>query len=143
VKSVVTLNIHGPRAKVAALFADPENSTKWMDDVRYEPLSGAPGQVGSRYRLLSKDSSMDFTATVVARDLPDKVRLHLEGTGVDVAITDTFTSPADDETQLVSEEVFRFKGLVGRLKGMLAGPVIRKAHRRHMEAFKRFAEQTR
>jgi len=41
---------------------------------------------------------------------------------------------------LVSEEQFRFKSALGRLLGLLAQPLIRRAHRRHMVSFKRFAE---
>jgi hypothetical protein len=36
--------------------------------------------------------------------------------------------------------VFHFKGLMSGIFGFLAGFAIRKAHRRHMEAFKAFAE---
>jgi hypothetical protein len=44
-------------------------------------------------------------------------------------------------TRLVSEEVFTFKGLLSKAFGLLARPAIRRAHRRHMEGFKRFAER--
>lgn len=43
-KSIVELEIDVPQARAAELYSDPENTTKWMDDVKnYEPLSGEPG----------------------------------------------------------------------------------------------------
>ena len=50
-RSVVDLNIQAPRDPVAALFADPMNSPKWMDDIdRCEPISGTPGFAEDRAR---------------------------------------------------------------------------------------------
>ena len=140
-KSVIDIDIKAPRTRLAELFAEPANNPKWMDDVRYEPLSGTPGQPGSKYRLVSTTGMPDFTATVVTCDLPERVGLVLDAPTVSVAITDTFVSLAPDETKLISEEVFRFKGPFNKLKGLFAGRAIRNAHRRHMEAFKRFAER--
>ena len=140
-KSVVELTVTVPRERLAALFADPENATKWMDDVeRYEPISGAPGMPGSTYRLVPKRGNMVFVATVVSRELPNEVRLNLEASSVDVAVTGTFVALSPEQTRLVSEEVFRFKGLFNKAFGFVAQAAVRNAHRRHIEAFKRFAE---
>jgi hypothetical protein len=38
-------------------------------------------------------------------------------------------------------ESFRFKGVLGTVLGFIAQRAIRGAHRRHMEAFKSFAER--
>ena len=141
-KSIVELEIHRSQESVATLFADPENNPKWMDDLdRYEPLSGEPGMPGSRYRLVPKKGEMVFVATVVSRDLPGEIRLRLDASNVTVSITARFLSVSANKTRLVSEEEFKFKGLVGKVVGFFAQASIRKAHRNHMEAFKRFAEQ--
>ena len=141
-KHTVRIEIDAPRDQVAALFADPTNGEKWMEDTDYEPLSGTPGAVGSKYRLVQKDGSLTFTATVVARDLPDRVVLSLESDRVDVVVTATFTSLAPRKTALTSEEVFRFRGVAGKVMGLLARPAIARAHRRQMESFKRWVEAT-
>lgn len=139
--SVVERDIDLPRDRVAALFTDPENSTKWMDDLaRYEPIGGEPGLPGSQYRLVPKKGSMVFVATVISRDLPNESRLRLEASNVSVAIAVRFVRLADARTRLISEEIFTFKGLFGTVVGFFAGPAIRRAHRTHMDAFKRFAE---
>ena len=141
-KSVVDLVIHAPRERVAALFADPALGVKWMEDLKtYEPISGEPGAPGSQYRLVQKSGDLDFVATVLARDLPDEVRLRLEAETVEVSITARFVAASATTTRLISEEVFRFKSPLQRVFGFLARPVIKRVHRRQMEAFKRFAER--
>jgi polyketide cyclase/dehydrase/lipid transport protein len=141
-KSIVEIEIDVPREQAAALFADPGNLTRWMDDLdRTEPISGEPGLPGSTYRMVGKDDAqMDFVATVTARDLPETVALKLESPSVEIAITDTFAALSADKTKLVSEEVFTFRGLLNTLFGFLAQRTIRENHRRHMACFKRFAE---
>jgi hypothetical protein len=112
-----------------------------MDDLeRVEPISGKAGMPGSQYRLVPKRGNMVFVATVLSRDLPSESRLMLEASNVSVAVRADFRAIAPDRTLLVSEEVFTFKGWVGRIFGFLAQGAIRKAHRTHIEAFKRFAE---
>jgi hypothetical protein len=141
-KSAIELEIVGPRPRVAELFATPENSPRWMDDLgRYEAISGTPGMPGSRYRLVPKKGSMAFVATVTVRELPRRVQVELDSPKVTVLVTGTFDELSPGRTRLVSEEVFTFKGLFSKAFGLLARPAIRRAHRRHMEGFKRFAER--
>jgi polyketide cyclase/dehydrase/lipid transport protein len=138
--STVEIDIVAPQARVAALLADPESNTQWMDDLdRCEPLSGPAGSPGSRYRLVPKKGSMVFVATVISRR-PEESRLELDSPTVSVAVTGRFVALAPDRTRLISEQEFTFKGVFSRFFGLLATTTIRKAHRRHMEAFKRFVE---
>jgi len=140
-KSRVELDIQAPQAQLAELFADPRNNPGWMDDIeRIEPIHGEIGQPGSVYRMVPKRGSMVFVATVVRRVLPTQVSLSLNAPRVSVAITDTFRKLSDTTTRLISEEVFTFRGRFGKLTGVVARRMIRQAHRRHMESFKRFAE---
>jgi uncharacterized protein YndB with AHSA1/START domain len=142
VRSTVEVNIDAPREKVAALLADPAQSTKWMDDLeRVEPLNGVLGTVGSTYRLVPKRGDMDFVATVVAKKLPNEVRVNLDGAKVSVQVTGTMRTVDTAHTTLVSEEIFTFKGLLGKVLGLFAGRAIKRAHRRHIEALKRLAER--
>jgi hypothetical protein len=140
-KSVVEVDIDAPQVLVAELHGNPELSTKWMDDVeRYEAVAGEPGMAGSQYRLLPKRGSMVFLATVIQRDLPNELRLRLDATGVRVLVTARISPLAPGRTRLTSEQVFQFQGVLGRAFGVLGRGAIKKAHRRHIDAFKRFAE---
>jgi hypothetical protein len=142
VKSTVEVDVNVPQATLAALFADPRLCKEWMDDLdRYEPISGAPGMPGSTYRLVPKTGRMVFVATVQARNLPNDVRLSLDASNVTVTVTGTFVAVEPTRSRLRSEEVFTFKGALGKLVGFFAQTVIRSAHRRHIHAFKRFAEK--
>src|SRR4030095_225047 len=119
-KSVVELEINVPQAKLAELFADPENNIKWMDDLkRYEPISGTPGMPGSKYRLVPKTGNMVLIATVIARDLPREFRLTLDASNVMVSATDEFIALSSEKTKLISEEVFSFKGPFNKVFGFL------------------------
>ena len=140
-KSRIELDIRAPQAQLAELFADPRNNPRWMDDLaRIEPLSGNLGETGSVYRMVPKRGTMVFVATVVGRVLPTQVSLSLTAPRVSVSITDTFRKLSDTTTRLISEEVFTFRSRLGKLIGVLSQRAIRRAHRRHMESFKRFAE---
>jgi hypothetical protein len=140
-KSVVELDINLPQARLAALFTDPRENPEWMDDIeRIEPISGELGEPGSVYRLVPKRGKLVFTATVVMRELPTESRLALEAPSVSVLVKATLLKLSDQRTKLVSDETFAFKGMFNQLFGFLAQGAIKRAHRRHMESFKRFAE---
>jgi hypothetical protein len=112
-----------------------------MDDLeRYEPLQGDAGAAGSTYRLVPKRGKMVFTATVLERDLPHRLRLRLVASNVTVLVTGTLSGISSGETRLTSQEDFKFSGPFGWAIAFIARRAIRKAHRHHMEAFKRFAE---
>src|SRR6185295_12519526 len=105
-ESVIELEIDVPQARLAALFADPQQNTKWMDDVeRVETISGQLGMPGSTYRLVPKKGKMVFVATVLARNLPSESRLSLEASNVTVSVKATFVALSVDKTRLTSKEV--------------------------------------
>jgi hypothetical protein len=142
-RSVVEMDIEAPQQKVAALFADPGKSKEWMEDIElYEPIGGEPGMPGSIYRLVPRDGDA-FVATVVSRDLPREHQLYLDAPGVAVAIKGSFAALSPQRTRLISEEDFDFKGgMLARLGGLLSRGAIRRAHRRQMQAFRRYAERS-
>jgi hypothetical protein len=141
-RSIVIVDIDAPQEEVATLFANPDNNAKWMEDIeRIEPVSGNKGMTGSTYRLIPRHGSMLFTATVVSRTLPNQLRLSLDASTVTVDVHGTLSMLSDGRTRLVSEEVFKFKGILNAAFGLLARRAIRKAHHRHIEAFKRFVER--
>ena len=140
-KSIVEVEINLPQKEAAELYADPRNNLKWMHDIAsYEPLSGEEGTPGSTYRLVPNEGDMIFVATVVERNLPDKLELHLEASDVDVEVRGTFRSLSPTRTKLISEQVFTFKGGDEDTASPSLKEDIKAAHRRHMEDFKRFAE---
>jgi hypothetical protein len=142
-KDVVDLDVEVPQERLSELMADPARTAEWMDDVeRCEAVAGVPGTPGSQYRLVPRKGSMVFVATVLSRDVPNELRLALESPQASVKVTSRFVPLSADRTRLISEEVFTFRG-VFKIVGLFTRPAIHKAHRHHIEAFKRFAERER
>jgi hypothetical protein len=106
---------------------------------RYEPISGKQGMPGSMYRLIPKHGSTLFTATIVKR-FPDQLYLNLEADNVTVEVHGIVRTLDNGRTRLISKENFKFKGVWNKVYGVLASPVMRITHRRHINAFKAFAE---
>jgi hypothetical protein len=139
-KSIVDIEINASQQKVAELHADPRTCPQWMHDVaRYEPISGEEGMPGSTYRLIPKEGDMTFTATVVERNLPKELKLHLETQGNTVDVTVRFITLSPEKTGLVSEQEFTFAGQDGSVSPDVEN-AIRASHRGHIEGFKRFAK---
>jgi hypothetical protein len=140
-KSMVEVEINLPQKEAAELYADPRNHSRWMHDIaRYEPLSGEEGMPGSTYRLVPKESDTIFVATVMERNLPDELRLHLAASDVNVEVRGTFISLSPTRTKFISEEVFTFKGADDETVSPSVKEDIKAAHRKHIEDFERFAE---
>ena len=140
-RSNIVVDIDAPKHIAAALYADPRNNTAWMDDVeRCEPVTGEQGMPGSSYRLIPRDGKHTFTATVVGRNLPYELKLSLDSPTVKVDVQAHFTTLPDGRPRMASDETIQFKRPLSRAFGLLVRPVIHKAHRHHMQAFKNFAE---
>lgn len=141
-RSVVELDINVRQEKLAELFTDPRRNPEWMDDLeRIEPVSGDLGAPGSSYRLVPKNGRLTFVARVISRELPTAAALVLEAPNVSVSVTGRFIPLSKTTSRLVSEEIFKFKGVRWKLLELVAQKSIKGSHRKHMEAFKRFAER--
>jgi hypothetical protein len=140
VKSTVVVDVDAPPKEVASLFADPSINVQWMHEIeRYEPISGRQGMPGSVYRLIPKHGSTSYTATIVKR-FPDQLYLNLEADNVSVEVHGIIRTLENGRTRLISKENFKFKGVWNKVYGVLTSPIIRNVHRRHINAFKAFAE---
>jgi hypothetical protein len=140
-KSTFQTEIDGPPAKVAELYSNMDNIVKWMDDIRKcEHVGGTTGKAGSKYRFVPKKGEMDFTATILEKT-PALFKMKMEGANVDVMVTARFNPAAvPAKTKFESEEVFTFKGFINKMVGLISGAAVRKAHTKHMKAFKKFAK---
>jgi hypothetical protein len=140
VKSTVVVDVDAPPKEVASLFADPSINVQWMHEIdRYEPISGKQGMPGSVYRLIPKHGATLYTATIVRR-FPDQLYLNLEADNVSVEVHGIIRTLENGRTRLISKENFKFKGVWNKVYGVFAGPILRNVHRRHINAFKAFAE---
>ncbi|MEU6951976.1 SRPBCC family protein [Streptomyces sp. NPDC045714] len=153
-KYTVSIEIALPRERTVQLLADPANMPKWLRGlVVHEPLSGVHGQVGTESRVVMRMGQRTFEATeTIARrepadlhGIPEGSVVHFDreisGEGMWSVTRDRLTEAGPETTLWVSENEYRFDGLLMRLVGLLMPGTFRKQSRQHMRDFKAFAEQ--
>ena len=153
-KYTLWIEIALPLERVAQLLADPANIPKWLRGVvLHEPLNGLHGQVGTRSRVVMETGQQKFegTETITRREpadlrgIPKGSVVHFEreivGEGMWSAVHERLTEAGANTTLWVSENEYRFSGLLMRLVGLLMPGTFRKQSLQHMQDFKAFAEQ--
>jgi carbon monoxide dehydrogenase subunit G len=152
-KYTVSIEIVLPRERVAQLLADPEHVSKWLRGlVLHEPLSGAHGQVGTTSRVVMEMGQQKFecTETITRREpvdlngIPRESVVHFDreivGKGMWSTVRDRLTEAGPETTLWVSDNEYRFSGLLMRLVGLLMPGAFHKQSLQHMQDFKAFAE---
>jgi hypothetical protein len=152
-KYTVSMEIALPRERVAQLLADPAHLPKWLRGlVLHEPLSGVHGQVGTKSRVVFQTGQQKFegTETITRREpvdlhgIPRESVVHFDreivGKGMWSAARERLTETGPETTLWVSENEYRFSGLLMRLVGLLMPGTFRKQSLQHMQDFKAFAE---
>jgi carbon monoxide dehydrogenase subunit G len=152
-KYTVSIEIARPIEEVAQLLADPTHIPKWLRGVvLHEPFSGMHGQVGTKSRVVMQMGQQKFEATETItrrepadlRSMPKGSVVHFEreivGEGMWNTARERLTKAGPDTTLWVSENEYRFSGLLMRLVGLLIPGTFRKQSLQHMEDFKAFAE---
>jgi hypothetical protein len=167
-KYTVSIEIAMPREEVAQLLADPAHMPKWLRGlVLHEPLSGVHGQVGTKSRVVMQMGQQKFEGTeiitmqmgqqkfegteIITRREPADLHgipkgsvVHFERElvteGMWSAARERLTEAGPDTTLWVSENEYRFSGLLMRLVGLLMPGTFRKQSLQHMQDFKAFAE---
>ncbi|MFI7285205.1 SRPBCC family protein [Streptomyces anulatus] len=153
-KYTVSIEIARPRERTVQLLADPANMPKWLRGlVVHEPLNGVHGQVGTESRVVMRMGQRIFeaTETITRREpadlhgIPEGSVVHFDreisGEGMWSVTRDRLTEAGPETTLWVSENEYRFDGLLMRLVGLLMPGTFRKQSRQHMRDFKAFAEQ--
>ena len=139
-----TIVIDLPRDKVVALFDDPDNLAKWQRGLlSFEPLSGQPGQVGAKSRLVFQMGKrrMEMIETITRRDLPDAFDGIYDIEGVHNIVENRFSELGPDKTLWESHNVFEMKSLMMKAMALLAPGMFRKQSQKYAEDFKAFAER--
>ena len=152
-KYTVSIEIALPRERVVQLLADPAHMPKWLRGlVLHEPLSGVHGQLGTKSRVVMQTGQQKFegTETITRREpadlheIPAGSTVHFEreivGEGMWSAARERLTEAGPETTLWVSENEYRFSGVLMRLVGILMPGAFRKQSRQHMQDFKAFAE---
>lgn len=141
-KYAVDIEINLPRERVIELFDNADNMSKWMEGLQsFEHLSGEPGQVGAKSKLVFKMGKRDIemVETVTVRNLPEEFSGTYDANGVHNIVTNKFFVLPNGHTKYLTEQEFQFKGFM-KIIGFLFPGAFKKQSLKYLVDFKRYAE---
>lgn len=137
------LLINKPRAEVWNAFDNPEKTKIWQPSlIKFEPMSGTPGQPGAVAKVTYKESEREFSLIerITHRDEPNRFDGLYENNFADNVIRNTFIEKSKEQTLWVMETEFKFKTLLMRILGPLMKKNFVARTRKDMQRFKEMAE---
>lgn len=141
-KYTTEIEIDKPIDEVVALFDNADNLGKWMEGLQsFEHLSGEPGQVGAKSKLVFKmgKREIEMIETITVRNLPDEFSGTYEAKGVFNIVKNKFVPLSENRTKYISEQEFQFKGFM-KIIGFLMPSAFKKQSVKYLKDFKEFAE---
>ena len=142
-KFKLELPIHKPRADVWKAFDNTENIKKWQPTlIKFEPVSGAPGQPGAISKLTYEEGRREFTLIekITHRDEPSSFDGIYENNFTDNIVRNKFIEHGQHQTLWVTETEFRFKTLIMKIMGPMMKKNFIARTQKDMERFKEMAE---
>ena len=136
------IDINLPRKRVVELFDNPDNMPKWQEGfVSFEPLSGKPGEEGSKAKLQYKmgKREVEMIETITKRNLPEEFNGIYEARGVFNIVNNSFVEQGES-TKWISDNEFRFSGFMKLIAFFMPG-AFKKQSMKYMKDFKKFAEE--
>ena len=132
-----------PRDIVAKELLDPSNYEHWQKGLQSQELvEGVKGEEGSKTRLAYSMGNRDIvmTETIVATDLPRKIRYTYDSSGVWNQITHTFENTDDGNTHWISHNIFKAESFMMKIFMWIMPGSFKKQSKIYMEDFKQFIE---
>lgn len=143
-KYTLTIDIDQPRKKVIELFDKPDNLKHWQPGlISFEHLSGEPGTVGAKSRILYKmgKRETEMTETIIEYNLPEKMLSTYEANGVLNIQENYFEEINENQTRWISVCEFQFNNFAMKLMGWIMPGAFKKQSYKFMKHFKEFAEK--
>ena len=145
-KFTISVEIDLPIHKVFQLFADKDNLKEWQKElIRYEHVSGKPGEVGAVTKLVYK--SVTIIETIAEKNTPhefDGTYEHKRGVHT-VMVHKAFNSFIEQKKNKTLYEMkivyVKFAGIIPKLMGVFMGFFVRKYYQNWLNQFKSFAEK--
>jgi len=142
-KYTVELEIEKPIDELVRLYDNPDNLYSWMEGLKsIDPIAGDPGQPGAQSRMVfeSGKRTIEMTETIKERNLPEVFGATYETNGVLNIQNNHFVSLGPDKTKYISENEFRFTGLMKFLSPLMK-EAFKKQTLKYLKQFKAFAER--
>ena len=138
----VSGTVGAPPAAVFGFLADLENWPRWQSDMQSTTLiEGQPGQVGARYRYVSKAMGQTFNSTVTVVRVDPLRELSFEGewAGTIRPSGRYLVEPAPGGSRVTLNPHPDARG-IGRLMAPLIALMIRRLNRAHLDTLRRLLE---
>lgn len=119
-----TVTIDKPLAAVWQYLDNPDHMGEWLDNfVKYEHVSGEPGQVGSKGKHYYKEGGREIVMDeeILERIDREYLRLRLTNKMMDMEIENFLKKVDDTTTELVATMVVLRMSAFMKLMGALAG----------------------
>ena len=142
-KFKLELPIHKPRADVWKAFDNTENIKKWQPTlIKFEPVSGTPGQPGAISKLTYEEGGREFTLIekITHCNEPSSFDGIYENNFTDNIVRNKFIERGQHQTLWVTETEFRFKTLIMKIMGPMMKKNFIARTQKDMERFKEMAE---
>jgi len=142
-KFTLELPVRKSRTEVWKAFDSVENMKKWQPTlIKFENMSGIPGQPGAVSRLTYSEGKREFflTEKITFRAEPDRFDGAYENKFADNIVKNTFIATSEKETLWKLETEFKFKTLIMKIVGPLMKKNFVKRTEKDMERFKKMVE---
>lgn len=131
-----------PVKRVIELFDNADNMKKWQPELlSFDPVSGVPGEVGAKSRLLYKMGrrQVAMIETITVKNLPAEFSGTYEAKGVWNEVKNHFIEIDKNRTKWVSKCHFEFSGFMKVMAFFMPG-AFEKQSQKYLDQFKAFAE---
>ena len=133
-----------PREEFIKKLDNPENMKHWQHGlVKYDYLSGAPGEEGAKMELHYKMGKRELVLieTIIKRNFPFEFHATYDTKGVHNIQKNYFEEVDDSSTKWISEAEFQFSGFMMKVMAFLMPGAFKKQSLKYLQDFKAFAEQ--
>ncbi|MEP3210706.1 MAG: SRPBCC family protein [Maribacter sp.] len=134
-------DINAPIDKVVELFENPDNLKEWQDGfLSFVPLSGTPGEVGSKSKLTYE--KLELVETIIRNQLPEEFKANYEHKHMVNTMSCRFKKIDSNKTRLEQEiHYIKFNGFVIKLMAKLFPGMFKKQVQKWLDQFKAFVEK--
>lgn len=143
-KFTCTTEIDLPLQTTVDIFVNRDNLGKWQQGlISDEPISGTPGEVGSKSKLVFNTGKhiIELTETILKRNLPAELSGLYEHKHMVNTMSNRFTVSGENKTKYEADiEYTRFIGLIPKMMALLMPGIFKKQVQKTLDRFKVFAE---
>jgi len=121
-----------------------DNIKHWQRGLTsYEHLSGSPGKIGAKMQLnyTFGKRKMSLTETIVDINLPFKMHLNYDASGMHNIQKNSFSETLEGYTKWVSKNEFIATNFKMRMLTLLMPSIFKKQSMKYLTDFKNFAEK--